>query len=300
MKHPAVRVLLCLTLTGFALSQQSNVRPKSVRTDGAPAVAVAPPPEARQAAVVHSGLTVADVIGMLEAKMAETVIALKVKQVGKALEPSVAQLVALKKAGASDSLMALLLDPTRTFETSRFDAPPAKSEVAPAADNKPILEIGVYVRKQGLWMELQPEIVNWKQGGVIKSLSTAGVVKKDLNGNIDGPVSRNSVKTPVEILLVTQEGVAASEYQLLRLRVNRDYREFRSVTGGIMNQRSGAMRDLIPFESKKIGPRQFEFVLPPTLGAGEYGLLPPGAGGTSTTVAVSAQSGKMYTFRVME
>ena len=131
-------------------------------------------------------------------------------------------------------------------------------------------------------------------------MATAGVVKKDLNGNVDGPSSKTSVKTPLEVLIVTQEGIAATEYQFLRLRVNKDYREFRSVTGGIMNQRSGAMRDLIPFETKKISPRNFVVVLPTSIGAGEYGFLPPGAGGSSTTNAVSASYGKMFTVHVVE
>ncbi len=106
-------------------------------------------------------------------------------------------------------------------------------------------------------MEVVPEIVNWKTGGTIKSLASAGVVKKDLNGNIDGPVSKTTLKSRMEVLIVAPEGIAATECQFLRLRANKDYREFRSVTGGILNQRSGAMRDLVPFEAKKISPRNF-------------------------------------------
>jgi hypothetical protein len=243
---------------------------------------------------------------MLEAKISEEIVAAKVKRTGVALDPTPAQLVTLKKAGASDSLLALLMDPTKSYERPAAAEPPAATPAAtpaaqaPAPAAPPVREIGVYFKKKGEWVEIQPEVVNWKTGGTLKSLASVGVVKKDLNGNIDGPSSRNSVTAPVELLVITPEGVAVTEYQLLRFRVNKDYREFRSVTGGILNQRSGAMRDLVPFEGKKVASRQFEIVLPANLGAGQYGLLPPGVGGSSTTSAVSAAYGRMYTFHIVE
>jgi hypothetical protein len=82
----------------------------------------------------------------------------------------------------------------------------------------------------------------------------------------------------------------------LRLRDNKEAREFRTVTGGVMHVSGGATRDLVPFESKKIAPRTHEIVLP-NLGAGEYGLLPP-AGGDSTSS--SGRIGKVYSFRILE
>lgn len=80
--------------------------------------------------------------------------------------------------------------------------------------------------------------------------------------NINGTSSRNSVRSPLEFLIVAPEGVAITEYQLIRLRLAKDYREFRTVTGGVFNQRSGAMRDMVPFEGKKIAPRMFTVNLP--------------------------------------
>lgn len=243
---------------------------------------------------------------MVEAKVSENIISAKVKKNGVPFDLSPEQLVAFKKAGASDSLIEVLMDPSKTYSPppvvtpSIADPKPASPAPRVVEAQKPALDIGAYLRKDGQWMEVPPEIVNWKTGGTLKSLGTAGIVKKDLNGNIDGPSSKTSVKTPLEILIVTPEGVAAEEYQFIRLRLNKDYREFRSVTGGLLNQRSGSMRDLIPFEAKKIESRHFLIVVPASLGAGEYGFLPPGAGGTSTTSAVSSQYGKMFTFHIVE
>jgi hypothetical protein len=104
------------------------------------------------------------------------------------------------------------------------------------------------------------------------------------------------VKTPVEILVYAPEGVAITEYQLLRLRQKQDHREFRTVTGGVLHQSGGATRDLVPFEGKKIAPRTW-VVLLPNIGAGEYGFLAPGA---VSSQHASAQLGKMYSFRLLE
>jgi hypothetical protein len=104
------------------------------------------------------------------------------------------------------------------------------------------------------------------------------------------------LKTPVTLLVYTPEGVAITEYQLLRLREQKDSREFRTVTGGVLHESGGATRDLLQFENKKIAPRTYEISLP-NIGSGEFGLLPP-AGADAT--ASSGRLGKIYSFRVIE
>ena len=59
------------------------------------------------------------------------------------------------------------------------------------------------------------------------------------------------------------------------------------------------MRDLVPFEGKKVGSRLFSVILPTTLGAGEYGFIWLGGSGSSGGLT-SLSMGKMYTFRVLE
>ena len=151
-------------------------------------------------------------------------------------------------------------------------------------------------RRVASWADLPPEVVNFKTGGVLKSIGTAGIVKGDINGRVNGANSRTQLKSPVEILVYTPEGTAITEYQLLRLREDKDAREFRTMTGGVLHVSGGATRDLLPFESKKIAPRTYEIVLP-NLGSGNYGFLPP-AGGDSN--ATSGRIGKVYSFRIIE
>jgi hypothetical protein len=158
-------------------------------------------------------------------------------------------------------------------------------------------ETGVYYKNQaGTWVEFSPEIVNYKSGGVLKSIATDGIVKGDKNGHVPGKAAAITLTHPVDILIYAPEGTAPNEYQLLRMRVNSNNREFRSETGGVFHQSSGAERDRLDFTANKIGTRLYQFSLGPEVKPGEYGILPPGA--VSSTNAASA--GKIDTFHLAE
>lgn len=49
----------------------------------------------------------------------------------------------------------------------------------------------------------------------MKGIASAGIVKKDVNGHIAGPHSRNSVAFLAEFTIYAPEGVAITEYQLI-------------------------------------------------------------------------------------
>jgi hypothetical protein len=143
---------------------------------------------------------------------------------------------------------------------------------------------------------MEPEVINFKTGGVLKSMATDGLIKGDINGNIKGAHSKTDVTMPVEILIYVPEGVAATEYQLLHLHESGNAREFRTVTGGVFHKSGGASRDAIEFEAKKIAPRTYSITLS-NLKTGEYGLLPPSAGDATGS---TGRLGKLYTFHVIE
>jgi hypothetical protein len=199
-------------------------------------------------------------------------------------------LIALKGAGVTDKVIAAMME--KTTLSASAPSPAGAPKTGPA----PVNEVGVYYMKSDAWADLPPEVVNFKTGGVLKSIGTAGIVKGDVNGHLNGEHSKTGLKSPVTLLVYVPEGVAITEYQLLRLREAKDAREFRTVTGGVMHVSGGATRDLVPFESKKTAPRTYEIALP-NLGSGDYGLLPP-AGGDSTSS--SGRIGKIYSFRLIE
>lgn len=204
------------------------------------------------------------------------------------------QVLALKKDGVSDKVISAMLSHGSKPAGAVAATPVAAPVTAPAASV--VSEVGVYYRKNGVWTELAPEVVNFKTGGVLKSIGTAGVVKGDINGHINGEHSRTQITSPVELLVYAPEGVAITEYQLLRLRETKDGREFRTVTGGVLHVSGGATRDLVPFESNKIAVRTYEIKLP-NIGSGEFGLLPPAG---SDPNASSGRIGKVYSFRLLE
>jgi hypothetical protein len=180
---------------------------------------------------------------------------------------------------------------------SGSSAPSATPAATPAVVTPPVDEVGVYFKnKDDKWIEISPEVVNWKSGGFLKTLATDGLVKGDVNGHLEGKTSRNALNTPLDFLIYTPEGVAITEYQLLRLRESGNSREFRSVTGGVVHSSGGAKRDVVEFESKKIAPRMYEIALGNGVKTGDYGFLPPGAMSSSNL----ASAGKIYTFHIIE
>jgi hypothetical protein len=162
--------------------------------------------------------------------------------------------------------------------------------------------VGVFVRMRGKLVAMEPEIVNWRTGGVLKSMAKAGLDKGHVNGSVAGPHSELKRSAPVfmspdvlEFYVHCSEGGSAAEYQLLHLWGKGDRREFRAVTGGVLHASGGAQDNVVPFEFEKLAPRIYKIKVP-TISGGEYGLLAPGA----VASANAASQGKIYTFRIVE
>jgi hypothetical protein len=196
-------------------------------------------------------------------------------------------LVALKTAGLSDRVIAAMMNKSRRQITN---VPETEKPVVLSDVN----EIGVYYKdRAGKWTTIDPEIVHIKSGGFIKSTVTNGIIKQDRNGRVNGRESALELKRPIEILLYTPEGVAASEYTFVRFRLNSSNREFRILTGGVFHSSGGADRDEVPFKPVRTAPRTYEFTVENSVAGGEFGILPPGTGNVTN-------GGKIYTFAIVE
>lgn len=238
-------------------------------------------------------LTNNSVIKMVKAGLSQDVILNLINTQPSNFNLGVDQLIALKKAGVGDSLIAAMVKRTSGGAPA---AAPATTTPAVSSARPIVPEIGVYYKKDGKWLDVLPEVVNWKTGGVFKSIASAGIINGDVNGRLDRPHSRTRLATPVEFLIYAPEGTAITEYQLIKLREKKKGREFRTVTGGVLHTSGGARRDLVSFKSEKIAPRNYTVRLT-NLDPGEYGFLPPGLIGSQ---GASAQLGKMYTFMIIE
>ena len=225
------------------------------------------------------------VIKMVKAGMSDPIIISSINSQPAHFSLSANDLIALKQAGVSDQIMAAMI--------ARSNPAAVPASAVPALYPT---EIGVYYKVNGAYTDIEPEIVNQKTGGFLKSLATDGIIKPDINGHVNGVRSRTSLNSNVEFLFVVPDGDSLSEYQLLRLHAKSNYREFRSVTGGVIHASTGATRDDISFKGTKVAPRTYLVTLGPNTPAGEYGFLPPGA----FTSRNLASSGKMYTFHLTE
>jgi hypothetical protein len=233
------------------------------------------------------------VIKLAKAGLSDDLIVSTINGSPGAYDTSADGIIALKTAGASDKVVAAIVAKTAA------PAAPAAPPPAAAAPTRPagIDDVGVYyLDKTGAWQNLEPEIVNFKTGGVMKSVFSDGIVKPDINGHIPGKNAKNVLTFPIVLAVYVPEGVDIAEYQLLRLRQNSNNREFRSVTGGVVHSSGGATRDNVEFTSQKIAPRVYKVTLEMSLGKGEYGLLPPG----SYTSSNMASGGKIYSISVPE
>jgi hypothetical protein len=237
------------------------------------------------------------IIKMVKAGLSDDLIVTTINASPAAYDTSADGIIALKTAGVSDKVVAAIVARAAAPAVPAVAPPPPPPTPVGPVRPPGIDDVGVYFQdRNGAWQNLEPEIVNFKTGGVLKSIATDGIVKGDVNGHIPGKHAKNVLTFPVTLAVYVPEGVDIAEYQLLRLRVQSSSREFRSVTGGVFHASGGAIRDDLQFQSTKIAPRVYQIVLDQSLGRGEYGLLPPG----SYTSSNMASGGKIYSITVPE
>jgi hypothetical protein len=191
-------------------------------------------------------------------------------------------LLHLKASGVSERVIAAMLG-LASAATASISNPGTVPRRFPG-------EIGVYITTPEGHVDIRAEVVNWLTGGRWKSILTGGVLRGHVNGYVDSSTSALAVPRSFELIIVTEDGTDASEYQLLQLDVKGDRREFRALSMTAFRTRSGAQQNLVEFESTKLQPRTYRARL--VLPAGEYGLLPPSTSGNV------AMAGKLYGFTV--
>ncbi len=238
--------------------------------------------------VSKSKLSNQDILDMVSMGLSDDVILEKIRTAPETgFATDLESLKALKAAHVSDPVIRAMINP-------KAAAAPAAAAPAVAANPDIPDDIGIYLKVRGKLVDVVPEVVGWKTGGALKSFATNGLTKGHVNGTVQGPKSALQIGTDAEFIIKCPEGTAPTEYQLLRLDMKNDRREFRAVTGGIIHSSSGAEKNTEKFDYEKVAARVFRIKLPP-LKKGEFGILPPGS--TSGNVA---SSGKMYTFGIIE
>ena len=263
----------------FAAAQQPVAEPPTV-IEGPQAPGTVPVRQTEPALMSND-----TVLRMHQASLADDLILQTIATQPGKYDTSPEALIALKKAGLSDPVLAAMSNKARRQITG---TPPAEIQISP------VNEIGVYLKdKNGQWQPMESEAVHVKSGGFVKSTLTHNIIKEDRNGVVSGREASLLLPRPIEFLIYTPDGVTASEYELVRFRLNSKDREFRVLTGGVIHSTGGAQRDDVPIKLTKVGPRAWSFRLASDTPGAEYGILPPGTGNVTN-------GGKIYTFAISE
>jgi hypothetical protein len=245
--------------------------------------------------IAQQALNNDSIIKMVKAGLTDDVIVATINANSGAYDTSPDGLIALKKAGVSDKVIGAIVargSSSPIFEVVPPPPPPPLPPLPPGVDN-----IGIYYKDTGgNWQPLPSEVVIFQSGGVVKHVASAGLVKEDLNGLVGGMRSRLVVTTPVAFILHVPQGRTANDYELVRLHVVGNNRQFQSVTGGLIHESSSSLRDEIDFSSKQVGPSAYQIVLNNELGEGEFGFLAPQDTASSKS---PSSSGQIFTFAIV-
>jgi hypothetical protein len=209
-------------------------------------------------------------------------------------------LIALKAASLSDKVVAAIVlkanrgsantprgtataDSNAAFKSEAGYPATGPNGLPPGID-----DVGVYYRNSsGAWIPILPETVTFESASRLADLASAGIVRSDLNGKIDGAHSHLTAQLPVIFAVYLPENVEITEYALLELHPTQNARMFLSAEGGFLHTEARAQRDQIEFLPEKLAPRLYQITLPGDEGAGEYGLLAPGVKRTSNKEVIA-------------
>jgi hypothetical protein len=260
--------------------------------------------------IAQQALNNDSVIKMVKAGLTDDAIVATINANPGTYDASPDGLIALKQAGVSNKIIdAIVAKSTASAPDSAAPsapppqeppAPPQYAPLPPGVDN-----IGAYYKDSGgNWQPLPAEVVIFQSGGLVKHVASAGLMKEDLNGLVGGMRSRLVVSTPITFILHVSEGHTVSDYELVRLHIAGNNRQFQSVAGGLMQASSSSLRDEIDFSSKQIGPSAYEIVLNNGLGDGEFGFLAPPntspiTGSDPAEPKTPASSGQIFTFAIV-
>jgi hypothetical protein len=257
---------------------------------------------------------------MTKAGLGDSLIIESINATPASFATSASDLIALKKAGVSERVIGAMVAkngapatppaappaPAPSFGRTRPGTADANGDASTGAISavpadlalEGVDEMGAYYKgHDGKWVPMEPELVNFRSGGALKSYATDHLIKEDKNGHLMGPTAKLALTKQAEFLLYMPPGTSPIEFLLLKLRPGAQKgREFRSETGGIFHSSTGADRDRIAFDSTKVAPRIYTFTLPADIARGEYGILPPGSVSSSN----AGSAGKIFTFKIIE
>ncbi len=258
----------------------------------APAPAPAPVQQAKPQSPTNE-LTVDQVCQLVQAKLSEDLIVTKIKKNNKAFDLDTEQLLQLKKTGASDNIIRLLMDPTAqpvaalAVVAPAAPAPPAvetttapRVTAVPAQPKEQDPAISRVPEQAGLYYLNGPELVkidlktlaSAKAAGRFGHMVSLGIKSIKTNAYLIGPSARTRVKeTSPTFYVRLPENYSIDELVLVSLYAKPDRRELEvSAQKGAVGAKQGLRMEVMkPFETQELGSRLYK-IATNIIGKGEY------------------------------
>jgi len=225
-------------------------------------------------------LTNENVVSMVQAKATEDSIVELIENATPSFDTSGQALLELHRAGVSQRIIAAMLLAARRAALALTSLPD---------------EVGVYVKREGHHVRVEPERVEWSEEWFRWS-------RARLYTRVADPRSQMSVVSPVEFLIVCPIGGSAAEYGLLRAedgepRSGAPRASFRVFSIELNQQRllsgrlwNDSQKSPLAFKAERLSPRKY-WIRDLELEEGEYAFLPPGQ-------LLGNKQAQLYTFRV--
>src|SRR5437762_496837 len=122
-------------------------------------------------------LTNDSVLKMLKAGLAEDVVLNMINLQPSQFSLTPDEMIAMKKDGVSDKIIAAMVGKGQPSSISKTNGTPPASASPSSPDSTAALDVGVYFKKKDDWVEVLPEVVNWKTGGFLKNVASGGTTQ---------------------------------------------------------------------------------------------------------------------------
>jgi hypothetical protein len=240
-------------------------------------------------------LTVEDIGRLVQAGISEDLIIAKLRKNGKAFDLSTDELLRLKKAGVSDRILNVMMDPGQPApaqaEVSSV-AVPAAGTPAPGIPD----EVGVY------WTEHNGElhrvegiaVSNKRTGSTFASKMTLGIKRMRVNAQLNGPHAQLRIKErQPQFYFYLPEEASIGDYLLLRLAQRPDVRQIEIGEKTIWKEQVGVDHAKeVSFTYKRVKNRLYLLSPNGELDLGEYGFY------IASGPVLEKATGRIYDFGI--
>lgn len=276
------QIVACMLVALCSQSANTTKAPASTKETASRSTTPAP---ARQ------GLTVDDVLTMVQAGLSEDVIIARLRREERAFDLGPDDLIRLKQANTSDSVLKVMMDPKSEVKTTPVVSAAAARAPSPAVvpgsvptistvqNNSFPTAVGVFFIKDDKYEQLAPEMGRGRLNA--KRLLAGPIVKQKNENKVSGGSSANKTSDALPRLLLHMPNRDPSKLNLLSVMERRDDERVLFVVEGRV---SGSIKqNIVPVLLNESAPGYYEMRPRQPLSPGEYALVDYGAIGEPLT-----------------